>query len=73
MAECSGVESSKKIGDKVEKGDHIGNFLFGGSSYVMLLQKHVKATFNNNLYKVDKGSCKVEQVQQEVLSYLATV
>ena len=42
MAECSGVESSKKIGDKVEKGDHIGNFLFGGSSYVMLLQKHVK-------------------------------
>jgi len=66
------VSSSKKIGDKVKKGDHIGNFLFGGSSYVMLFQDHTKLTFNDNLYK-PQGCGKVEQIQQEVLSYLASV
>ena len=72
MAECSGVESSKKVGAHVKKGDHIGNFLFGGSSYLMLFQKHSSLEFADTLYS--KNCCgKVNQEQQAVLSYLATV
>jgi phosphatidylserine decarboxylase len=53
MAECSGVSNSVIPGEKVKKGDHIGNFLFGGSSYVMLFQKGVKLTFTDGLYSCD--------------------
>jgi phosphatidylserine decarboxylase len=36
MAECSGVSNSVFPGDTVKQGDHLGNFVFGGSSYVMM-------------------------------------
>lgn len=74
MAECSGVESSKKIGEHVKKGDHIGNFLFGGSSYLMLMQKSSKVSFVEEDKLYSKNCCgKVKQIQQKVLSFLALV
>jgi phosphatidylserine decarboxylase len=50
MVECSGLQSHKKKGDIVTKGLEIGHFLFGGSTYVMLLQPNIKFDFSNSLY-----------------------
>ena len=44
MSQISSVELRKDLttGMKVEKGDELGAFLFGGSDIVMLFQKDVK-------------------------------
>ena len=55
MAECSGMVKVKKKGDHVKKGEVIGNFVFGGSSYVMLLQKEIDLVFSNELYLTKDG------------------
>ena len=72
MAECSGVSNSTKIGDHVQQGDHIGNFLFGGSSYMMLFQNSANLKFTDTLYNKDKDG-NLEERLQPVLSYLATI
>lgn len=71
MVECSGVYSSKKKGCRVEKGEHIGNFLFGGSSYTMILSKSANVSFAEDRYYVDEGVKKSRNLQ--VNSYLAHV
>lgn len=45
MAEIASVEIDVSEGDEVKKGDPMGTFKFGGSSYVMLFQKDVNIKF----------------------------
>ena len=59
MAECSGVSKAKKRGDQVRKGDRIDNFVFGGSSYLMVFQKSANLTFSDQLYEVGSNGEKV--------------
>ena len=46
-----------KVGTKVRKGDMLGNFLFGGSDFILLFQNKVRFTLDapkaadNNSYK----------------------
>ena len=63
--------SSKKAGDKVKKGDHIGNFVFGGSSFTMVFQKKTKFHFSKELYGRKEG--KLEGKQQRLNSFLAAI
>ena len=44
MSQISSVnfEKNLKVGDTVKKGDPLGYFLFGGSDYMMILEKGVK-------------------------------
>jgi len=53
MTEISSCTMMKEKGDMVEKGEALGNFQFGGSSGVMVLQKEkVEAsTFGNKLWE----------------------
>jgi phosphatidylserine decarboxylase len=47
MAETSSCIASKSIGDNISKGDHIGNFAYGGSSHVIIFQKQAKLSFSD--------------------------
>ena len=38
-------------GQKVKKGDQLGYFAFGGSSYVMVFDKDLKVKFDDNTFK----------------------
>lgn len=40
MAEVSTCTTSKKAGDRVKKGEHIGEFRFGGSSHCLIFNKN---------------------------------
>lgn len=42
MCQISSVHMTAKVGDKLEKGDEFGHFLFGGSDMVLLFQKQAK-------------------------------
>ncbi|XP_028390654.1 L-tryptophan decarboxylase-like [Dendronephthya gigantea] len=46
MAEVSSNEITVKVGDHVKKGDEIGTFHFGGSSYCLVFQPWVKIMFD---------------------------
>ena len=47
------IEPTLKVGDRVEKGDMLGYFLFGGSDFVLVFQK--KAAFELLSPKKDGG------------------
>ena len=47
------IEPMLKVGDRVEKGDMLGYFLFGGSDFVLVFQK--KAAFELLSPKKDGG------------------
>ncbi len=72
MAECSGVSKAKKRGNRVKKGDRIGNFLFGGSFYLMVFQKSANLTFSDQLYEVGSNGEKVGKMTH-LKSFLAYV
>jgi len=46
MGDVSTCEVTAKAGDAVRKGDEIGSFHFGGSTYCMLFRPQTKVTFN---------------------------
>jgi phosphatidylserine decarboxylase len=45
MSECSSVHSTVRVGQKVEKGQEIGMFKFGGSTFLNIFQKGVIRNF----------------------------
>lgn len=47
MAEVSTCVAKVKIGDKVKKGDQIGNFMFGGSSHLLVFEKKCNLKFKD--------------------------
>lgn len=51
MAEASGCYTFKKAGDKVKKGELIGEFRLGGSSYCAIFNKECKLDFTCSLAK----------------------
>ena len=56
MAEVSGIVNSVKEGCRIEKGDLLGMFRFGGSSHAYIFDKNVQnLTFSNNIYKRKKN------------------
>lgn len=56
----------------MKKGDHLGNFVFGGSSIAMIFEKKANLTFKEDLYVEGKdGSKKARTV--ELNSFLAFV
>jgi phosphatidylserine decarboxylase len=52
MVEVSSCEATVKEGERVKKGDQLGVFHFGGSSYVMAFRPETKVEFAE---KVKKG------------------
>lgn len=56
----------------MKKGEHIGNFLFGGSSYTMIFQKDAKLTFAPDLYSTENGAKKSRSVKlNEFLAFVS--
>jgi phosphatidylserine decarboxylase len=52
MTEISSCVASRKIGEKVKKGEHIGHFAYGGSSHAMIFQKSAQLSFSERLYEL---------------------
>jgi phosphatidylserine decarboxylase len=51
MMEVSSCEVTVKVGQRVKKGDEIGMFHFGGSSYVMVFRPETKIDFDEQVMK----------------------
>lgn len=49
MAETSSCEATVMEGDRVAKGDELGIFHFGGSSYCLLFRPQTKVTFSESV------------------------
>jgi len=71
MTEISSCVPSKAKGQKVKKGEHIGNFAYGGSSHAMVFQKSAELSFNKNLYGNKDGT--KQGNTQKLSAYLAHV
>lgn len=56
MAEVSSCVATVKVGEKVKKGQQIGNFMFGGSSHLMVFSKKTakRLKFKKGWYKDKK-------------------
>ena len=54
MAEVSSINSTVIEGQKIEKGDQLGYFAFGGSSYVMVFDKNMEMEFDEDTFKANK-------------------
>ena len=51
MAEVSGLKNHVKIGQRVNKGDLLGHFRFGGSSHLMVFDRNaVNLRFSDTIY-----------------------
>ena len=63
MAQVSSVnfEDDVQVGSTHKKGDMLGNFLFGGSDFVMLFQK--SSAFEIKAPKTDKTATKSDSDQ----------
>ena len=60
---CSvNFEKNLKVGDRINKGDMMGYFLFGGSDFMMIFQKKAKFSMNK---PVEKGKYKKLLMGQE--------
>ena len=69
MAEVSSCQSTTVEGQHINKGDELGFFQFGGSSYAMVFDKGLELTFNPEIYTPnEKGEVK----KQLVNSWIAT-
>lgn len=55
MAEVSTCTTTHRAGDRVKKGEHIGEFRFGGSSHCLIFNKDCKLDFSSSLEKI-KGN-----------------
>ena len=51
MVEVSSINSTVIEGQKIKKGDQLGYFAFGGSSYVMVFDKDMKLDFVPGTFK----------------------
>lgn len=51
MVEVSSCNSTVIEGQKVKKGDQLGYFAFGGSSYAMVFDRDFDLTFDECMFK----------------------
>jgi len=73
MAEVSSTESTVYEGQTIKKGDQLGMFHFGGSTYCMLFGPHLKVEWDlHNQYPVNDPLIS-EPANIKVLDRLATV
>lgn len=49
MAEVSTCSATVQVGDKVQKGDELGMFHFGGSTHCLVFGPQVKVTFSSDI------------------------
>jgi len=68
MTEVSSCCPSVVEGQKVKKGDQLGYFQYGGSSYAMIFDKNLELEFNSAIYVPNKGMVDLQHVN----SHLAT-
>ncbi|KAF5348549.1 hypothetical protein D9756_009638 [Leucocoprinus leucothites] len=66
MMEVSSTEATVKAGQRVKKGDEIGMFHFGGSSYVMVFRPETKIDFSGQVMKGLKDGKTAVQVRSHV-------
>ncbi|XP_028402207.1 L-tryptophan decarboxylase-like [Dendronephthya gigantea] len=66
MAEISSCPIEAYYGQEIKKGDPLGTFLFGGSTYVLLFEKHVHVKFAAEDIPVDKWPDTLQLVNSEV-------
>jgi phosphatidylserine decarboxylase len=52
LVEVSTIQLAVREGDRIKKGDEIGSFHFGGSTYVMVFRPETKLTLLENLPEV---------------------
>ncbi|KAK3392534.1 phosphatidylserine decarboxylase-domain-containing protein [Sordaria brevicollis] len=55
MAEVSTAEVTVREGERVEKGDQLGMFHFGGSTHLQIFEPHVKLEFRDEVYRADRN------------------
>lgn len=76
MAEVSGIQNLVKEGQRINKGDLLGYFRFGGSSHAIIFDnKASNLRFNDSIYKrkLNQNTRIYESVLQKVRSPLAWV
>jgi phosphatidylserine decarboxylase len=66
MAEISSCPIEVYYGQNVKKGDPLGTFQFGGSSYCLLFQKGVEITFTAEALPRDKWPTHLQFVNSEI-------
>ncbi|KAF5348554.1 hypothetical protein D9756_009637 [Leucocoprinus leucothites] len=66
MMEVSSTEATVKAGQRVKKGDEIGMFHYGGSSYVMVFRPETKIDFSDQVMQGLKDGKTVIQVGSHV-------
>ena len=55
IAECSSCEVGVKVGQRVEKGEELGMFHFGGSTHCLIFRPETKVTFAIDDYPKDSN------------------
>lgn len=76
MAEVSGIKNLVQEGQRINKGDLLGYFRFGGSSHAIIFDRNASnLTFNPSIYErsLNPSSETFESVIQKVRSPLAWV
>lgn len=53
MSEVSGCHPTVTEGQKIKKGEQLGYFQYGGSSYVMVFDKDFDLEFNSDIQEAD--------------------
>ena len=53
MVEVSGCQPTVIEGQKINKGEQLGYFQFGGSSHVVIFDKEFDLIFNPNIFRVN--------------------
>ncbi|KAJ3575318.1 hypothetical protein NP233_g1174 [Leucocoprinus birnbaumii] len=61
MAAASSCEATVRVGEDVRKGDQLGMFHYGGSSFCLVFRRESGITFNENVFQSLEGQ-KVVQV-----------
>jgi phosphatidylserine decarboxylase len=74
MAEVSGCHPTVIEGQHVNKGDELGYFAFGGSSYAMIFDKDFDLTFKKDVFAINCKSDggELQTCKQYVNSLLCT-
>ena len=74
MVEVSGCNPTVAEGDYVNKGDELGYFSFGGSSYGLVFDKNFDLSFNKDCFGIDDESKErgTPSFKQKVNSLLCT-
>ena len=69
MTEVSSCKPTVSEGDYVKKGDQLGYFQFGGSSYALVFDRRFESEWNPKIFEADEsGDVKIQHVN----SWLAT-